>query len=272
MALTGAFTCLVALVATGVVSHLLPAARTLDADTLDAFTRLREYDVDGLLEAVVHLGDPLPYLLLAAAIVVAAVARERPRLALAVGVVLVAAPATAEILKILTAQAREHSVVFADHVNSASWPSGHATGAMTAALCAVLVSPRQLRPLVAVAGGLYALAVGYAVIALVWHFPSDTIGAFLLSATWCLLAVAALRRWPDPVAQDARRPSVAPGLAGAAVALVAAGVLVLSYVRPGEIRDGAAAHTTLFGAAIAIAALAAVLAAALVRSARGDER
>jgi membrane-associated phospholipid phosphatase len=269
-ALAGAFACLVALAATGVISHLVAAGRARDAAALDAFTRLRDYDVDGFLDAIVHLADPLPYLLLGTALVVVAVTRERPRLALVVATVLVVAPLTARILKLATAQAREHSTLFASHIDNASWPSGHATGAMAIALCAVLVAPPRMRPLVAVLGGVFAIAIGYAVIALVWHFPSDTVGAYLVAAAWCLLGVAALRRWPDVARVPVAERTLAPGLTAALAALVAIGVVALSYVRPGELFDRAADHTTLFVSAAGIAGLAAVLAVALVRSARSS--
>lgn len=270
-ALLGALACLVALAVTGLVSHLVPRGESLDARGLDAFTRVRAHDVDGVLGRIVHLGDPLPFLLLGAAIVATALLRRRRRLAAIVTAVLLVSPLTAETLKLLTAQAREHSVRFADHIANASWPSGHATGAMTLALCAVLVAPPLLRPAVALAGALFAVSVGFAVVALVWHFPSDVVGAFFLSAGWALGGVAAARRWPDPVVERSERGTAMAGatvitLAGAA-GLVA---LALSTYRPGALLDQAGEHPALFGAAGGIAALAALLAAVLAHSARSD--
>jgi membrane-associated phospholipid phosphatase len=67
-------------------------------------------------------------------------------------------------------------------------------------LCAVLVTPRRLRPLVAVLGGLFALAVGCSLLILAWHMPSDVLGGYLTATLWAALALAALRytdcRWP----------------------------------------------------------------------------
>lgn len=269
-ALIAALVCLAGLVATGILSHLVPSGEVLDARLLDAFTQLREYDVDGVLTTAVHLGDALPYLFFTCAIVLTALARERPHLAIVLAVVLVASPLTAEILKELTAQVRGRSVEFADHINRASWPSGHATGAMTAALCALIAAPRSLRPVVAILGGVHALVVGYAVIALVWHFPSDVVGAYLLAATWALLGVAAVRRWPDPASVRERHTTVAAGMAAAVIACVAVAMFTLSYVRPGELLDDAARNTTLFAGGLGIAALASVLAALLARVARND--
>jgi membrane-associated phospholipid phosphatase len=205
-ALIGALCCIAALVAIGLVSHLLYPARRLDADLLDALARTRGHEAGGALDRFVHLCDPLPYLLMAAVVVLAALARRRPRVAVIVAVVTLLAPPTAEILKLLTAQARTHSAIFADHISRASWPSGHATAATALALCAVLVAPPRARGLVALAGALFAVAIGYALIVLAWHFPSDVLGAYFLAAAWAMLGVAAMRRWPDPVREGGRSP------------------------------------------------------------------
>ena len=210
-ALAGALCAIAALVATGLVFHLLAPARRLDADLLDALASTRGHEAGSALDRFVHLCDPLPYLLMAAGVVLVALARRRPRLALVVATVTVLAPPTAEILKLLTAQARTHSAIFADHISRASWPSGHATAATALALCAVLVAPPRLRGLVGLAGAFFALAIGYALVVLAWHFPSDVLGAYLLAGAWALLGVAALRRRPDPV-REGRRSPVRSGL------------------------------------------------------------
>jgi membrane-associated phospholipid phosphatase len=128
-----------------------------------------------------------------------ALARERPRVALAVAMVMALAPLSAELLKPLLAH--PHASIGATQVvNAASWPSGHSTAAAALALCAVLVSPARLRPLIGALGGLFVLAVGAALLIRAWHMPSDVLGGYLLAALWMALAVAALRasqrRWP----------------------------------------------------------------------------
>ena len=52
---------------------------------------------------------------------------------------------------------------------------------MALALCAVLAVPARWRPAAATAGGLFALGVAYAILALGWHFPSDVIGGYLVA-------------------------------------------------------------------------------------------
>jgi membrane-associated phospholipid phosphatase len=271
-AIVGAAACVAGLLATGILSHAVAAGRERDAAALAAFAKLRDTKLDPLLAAIVHLADPVPYGLFCAAILVVALVRERPRMALAMAAVLVVAPLTSEILKHLTAQARAHSEYVAEHIANASWPSGHATGAMALALCAVIVAPAALRPLVALAGGLVAIGVGYAVVALVWHFPSDTIGGFLVAAAWALLAVAVLRQRPDAASvRDAEDRQPRDWGAALVIGLFAGGAaLAVASVRLRPLTDRLAEHASFLAAAGAIAALGAVLSAALVRSARSS--
>jgi membrane-associated phospholipid phosphatase len=65
---------------------------------------------------------------------------------------------------------------------SFTYPSG--TVAVVAALAAAvfLVSPRLLRPLSALAGALAVAGVGWAVLALRWHYPTDVIGGVWVGA------------------------------------------------------------------------------------------
>src|SRR4051812_45056305 len=241
--LLGALACFAGLVAIGYLSHLVHAGELRDAAALTTFSHLRDTRIDGLLHGLVHIADTIPYLMLSGAVIATAILRARPRTAAACGVVLLCAPASAEVIKHLTADARAHSLVIHNHIANASWPSGHACGAMALALCAVLVAPAVWRPLVALVGGLLAIGVGYAVVALVWHFPSDTIGGFLLAATWTLVAVAVLRRYPDAIAEQAAaqpsRSELGPWLgSGLAFVVFAAGAgLVLASVHgdPGEL-------------------------------------
>jgi membrane-associated phospholipid phosphatase len=57
-----------------------------------------------------------------------------------------------------------------------------------------------LRRVVAAVGGVYAVAVGCALLILAWHMPSDVLGGYLVAILWAALAVAGLRaaerRWP----------------------------------------------------------------------------
>jgi membrane-associated phospholipid phosphatase len=157
------------------------------------FTLLSRPQVDSAANDLIRLFDPVPYIALGTAVVAIAIARRRWRLGLALALVLSLAPLSAEVLKPLLAHA--HDPASGVYVASASWPSGHSTGAAALVLCAVLVSPARLRPLVAVLGGLLALAVGCALLILAWHMPSDVLGGYFLAALWVAIAVAGLRAW-----------------------------------------------------------------------------
>ena len=150
-----------------------------------------------------------------------ALARGRAWRALAAGVLLVATCATTEVVKHLLAHARLENWL-SPQIAVTSWPSGHSTAAMTLALCAVLVAPTALRAATALLGGAFAVGVGYAVLVLGWHFPSDVLGGFLMAGLWTSLAVAVLHRVeaPEPAWRPAWKPLAAPRRVAAVVAAV----------------------------------------------------
>ncbi len=183
--------CVVALALTWVVAALVPATHVKDAVALHDFTLLGGPRVDDVANALLHLLDPPLYTIWAGILVAVAFARGRPRVALAVGIVLGLAPLTAEMLKPLLAHS--HARIGGSEITAASWPSGHATAATALVLCAVLVVPRRLRPTVAVLGTMFAAGVGFSLLLLAWHLPSDVLGGYLVGTLWVALAVAALR-------------------------------------------------------------------------------
>jgi membrane-associated phospholipid phosphatase len=190
--------CLLALVLIWVVAQLVPAAHLRDAVALRDFTLLSRPHVDAAANFLIHLLEPAVFILWGAALVSVALARGRPRVAVAVAAVMALAPFTAETLKPLLAH--PHAQVGAAHIGPASWPSGHSTAALALVLCAVLVTPMRLRPVVAAVGGVFAVAVGCSLLILAWHMPSDVLGGYVVATLWMALAVAALRlaerRWP----------------------------------------------------------------------------
>jgi membrane-associated phospholipid phosphatase len=190
----------VGLVLTWIVAALVPATHARDALTLYDFTRLSRPRVDLLANGMLHLLEPGLYTVWAIVLVSVALVRRRPRLALAVAIVLPLAPLSAEVLKPLLAHPHAYSGL--RDVTAASWPSGHATAAMTLALCAVLVVPYALRPLAAAIGTGFVIGVGCSLLILAWHMPSDVFGGYLLAALWVLLAIAALR-----ASEPAQRPA-----------------------------------------------------------------
>jgi membrane-associated phospholipid phosphatase len=190
--------CVLGLALTWTVAALVPAAHVRDAVALHDFTLLSRPRVDTVANVLLDLLEPLLFTVWALLLVAVALIRGRPRVALAVAIVMSMAPLTSETLKPLLAH--QHAQIDAIHIDAASWPSGHATAALALVLCAALVVPARLRPTVAALGGPFAAAVGCSLLILAWHMPSDVLGGYLVAAMWTALAVAGLRgaqaRWP----------------------------------------------------------------------------
>ena len=241
----------------------------IDQRTLDGFVGLLRPETAQPAVWLSHLADPRPFALFSAALVVLALARRRPRTAIAIAVILAGSNVTTQLLK--PALAKTPGM---PGMEAASWPSGHATAAMALVLCLQLAVPQRWRPTAAAVGGVFALGVVYSVLILAHHEPSDVVGGFLVAGAWTALAAAALR------AAAARRPAAredgaAPPTASlvpigaAAVALVAAaGTLVVANWS--QALEYASGHTTFVVGAIVIAlgamGMSAVASMALARS------
>jgi membrane-associated phospholipid phosphatase len=212
-ALCAAALCLVGLASTWIVAELVPAAQVKDAVALHDFTLLDTSHVEAAVNLLLAALDPLPFTIWGLALVLFALAGGHRRVALAVVLVLGLAPLSAELLKPLLAHPHVH--IGAAHVGAASWPSGHSAAALALAMCAALVTPANLRRAVLVLGGVFAVAIGCAVLIRAWHMPSDVLGGYLLAALWMALAVAALRaaerRWPQACRGVSRLAFRSPG-------------------------------------------------------------
>jgi membrane-associated phospholipid phosphatase len=271
-ALRAAFVCLVGLVATGVIALILPIAQVRDSATLEGFAQLRGTRVDGLADGIAHTVDPWPYAVVGVLLALVALARGRPRVAVAVPVAMLLAATTTELLKPLVGHPR-----FSEWLGAgagtlvSSWPSGHATASMMIGLCAVLVSPPRLRPLAALCGTALAVGVSYSILVLGWHFPSDVLGGFLVAGGWTSLTIAVLwwaeARWPERTARRAvGRVAAGVGdlLAPAAVLALTLGVVIgIIAMRGHVVAAYSASHLSFVAGAATIALLAAGLAAAM---------
>ena len=191
---------------------------------------------------------------------------RRPRAGVLAGLVTVtAANVTTQALKPALARAHLFEGELARTLPG-SFPSGHATLAMSLALALVLVAPAPWRPLAAVAGGVYAGLVGIGLVALGWHYPSDVAGGYLCAMSWAA-AGAAVHSWIGaPKIERAARQLPTARMAGAAVA-GALGLLVLVLAilerRPDIVFYGRA-HTGFFAAAVGMLALATALPSTLL--------
>ncbi len=269
--LLAALACLAGLAVTGVLAYFVPLARVRDAAALQGFTALNRPRLTPLIDQVAHLADPLPYAIIGFSLAGVALIRRRPRVAAAIVALLVLTGLTTRTLKPLLASPRYDDWLGSGQIAAASWPSGHATAAMTLALCALLAVPGRVRPTAAAVGAAFAISVSYSILALGWHFPSDVLGGFLVATTWTLLAVAGLVRLeqhhPSGLRlEDALRPAGAPSLAlGLGAAAV---VLAVWLARPGEVTRFAVDHSTFVAGAGVIAALAVALVLVLARGVR----
>jgi membrane-associated phospholipid phosphatase len=272
MALIGAGACFLLLLVTWYVAHYVGFVKRADVSILGGFAELHRPGLDSVTNFVAQLCNPHIYVVLAAVPVLVALARGRPRVAITVGAIMLAANETTQLLKPLLAAPRD--TVAWNPISNASWPSGHATAAMSLALCAVIAVPARRRPVVAAVMSGFAIAVCYSFLELSWHYPSDVLGGFLVAATWTLLGAAGLSLY------EARRPSLARNDGAGerpafsigealtpAAALVLTGAILVGLIllaRPHAVLDYARVHETFVIGAAAIAALGLTLASGLM--------
>lgn len=202
LALLVAGLCVVGLALTWVLAELVPITHVKDAVALYDFTRLNRPLVEAPANLLLDLLYPPFFAAWGLVLVAIALHRRLPWVALAVAIVLPLAPFSAELLKPLLAH--HHDQIGPKYIVNASWPSGHATAALTLAWCALLVAPPARRTLVALLGGAFALAVGVSLLVLAWHMPSDVVGGYLLATFWAALAFLLLRTFERD--DDARSP------------------------------------------------------------------
>jgi membrane-associated phospholipid phosphatase len=274
-ALIGAATGVALLVVTWFFAFHVETARHADQSTLQGFYELGQRGrVRSVANWIAHLCNPKPYVYLVWIPVAVALLRKRPRLAIAVAAILLGANVTTEVLKTLLAAPRPLLIQGSfPPVGARSWPSGHATAAMSLGLCCVLVAPGRARPVIAAAGAAFTVAVVYSFLALGWHYPSDVVGGFLVATTWTLAAISGLLAAQERRAGTATRPlrpSVTSALGPSAGAVLAALFLAVGAVlaRPHDVLNYARAHEAFIVGAVAIGAVALALAAGLMLAVR----
>jgi len=274
LALLAAGACALGVLVGGLLAFDWPPVRDRDAASLAAFVTLRANPrLDSVATWVTHAAaTPLPFVLLGALLVTIALARGLSRLAVAVAITIAGASATSELLKQALARPRYSDLLGLHHqISPASFPSGHSTAAMSVALCGVLVAPPRLRPLAAVLGTALALTVGYAVVIVGWHYPSDVLGGFLVAGAWVSLALAGLD-WSSERAHRSRRRRAAPRTAPPGAALLAAAVATAgiagTFAASGLAPTRAHVDGSLIEGAVAVALLATAMTAGLVAAMR----
>ena len=275
-AMLGAAGCLGLLALVGFAAFYVGFFQHLDQSVYAQFVDLEAHGrVAWIARHVTELFNPNPYVYLVLVPLVVALLRRRPRLVLAVGAIVLGANATTELLKHLLTATRPATLENGEMswLPGGYWPSGHSTAVMALVLASVLAAPARLRPVVAALGAALAIAVGYSLLAIGSHYPSDVLGGFLVAASWTLCAVAALlaaERWRPTGRGSHDRVSVRAAL-GAPVAVVLAALvlgLVFVAVRPHDVVSYIHTHAPFVIGAVGIAALGLALSTGVLLSVR----
>jgi hypothetical protein len=176
-----ALACVAALVITWVIAIRTEAGQRADQKAIESRAVVDEETLDVARDVL----DTISVAELAVAggvLVFVGLFRRRLLLALSVGTVILGANVTTEVLKKVVIERPDLLDNFESFGNT--FPSGHATVAMSLAVAAVLVVPRRFRGTAALAGVAYASAVSTAVLVTGWHRPSDALGAAFVAVGW----------------------------------------------------------------------------------------
>lgn len=194
------------LTVTAVLVFRVQRIANLDGQARTCFWLLQRPGILGTAHDIANSANALPVAVAASVLVGVACHTRRPVLIAPITLVVVGANLSTQALK---AVLPGHTFTWqgAQIVTGHVFPSGHATASMSLALCTVVLTPCRGRGLVAGLGAFYALAMGYTLLVLSIHSPSDVIAGYLMAGIWALLGVALLRaletRWPIP---SAHRP------------------------------------------------------------------
>jgi membrane-associated phospholipid phosphatase len=116
------------------------------------------------------------------------VLRKRVDLAVGAALLVIAANASAQLLK-----DRLPRPDLDGYPAPNSFPSGHTTAAASVAFALILVLPYAVRGLVALIGAGYVTIIAVATVWAEWHRPSDTVAGLLIVLAWGGLISALLR-------------------------------------------------------------------------------
>jgi membrane-associated phospholipid phosphatase len=209
--LLAALACAIAIAPLAVAAYSFGWFQRID---LRIFVHLRRVagPFNTLASALVNLGDLVALLVLLAAVVALGLKLGRRREVVAAAAVVAGANLTTQLLKTTLEHARHRAF---EHGIELPWPnsfpSGHTTAAASIAVALLLVVPARHRLVAATAGAALTAAVGFSVVILGWHYPSDVLGGLLVVGAWGFAALAWLRlragRDRAVSTQEHRRPS-----------------------------------------------------------------
>ncbi len=214
---------------------------------------------------LLHLVTRTTLGLLTLAIVVVALIRRRPRLAVAAGAAITISVVTTELLKLRILSRPDLDGVAGIEQNS--FPSGHATIGMALSLGLVLVAPHARRWVATLAAVVISTTFGIGVLATGWHRPSDTIGAYLVcvaafsAVTAILMRVAATDVRDEMGGLEERLDPRASLVVGGLLAVAAVVAIVFTFRADGLRTVEFAADYAVVAVSIVVFGVAVVLAA-----------
>ncbi len=191
--------CVVAMALVWSVAELVPAVQVKDAALLDRFVHVNQGSVEWLAGHLVHLLDPGLFILWGVALVALALARERPRTAVAITAMMTLATVfrgEAQAAAGTPARGRRHGLHRTGVVAERPLHRGTRARAERRARRARAPASRLSR----CSRSCSPLRSAVSLLIRAWHMPSDVLGGYLLATFWAALAVAGLRaaehRWP----------------------------------------------------------------------------
>lgn len=191
--LAGWFACTAGLIVVALLAYGSGSVQRLDATVLARFVNESGPHSNSLASGLTLLGDPPALLLMLALACGIGWVRGRPRSVAAAVVVVAGANLTTQIFKLALAHPHARELLGAEQLVWDGFPSGHETAAVSIAIAFAFVVPKRLLPLVAALGSCLAVAMGWSVLVLNWHYPSDVVGGALVAAGWGFAALAAIR-------------------------------------------------------------------------------
>jgi membrane-associated phospholipid phosphatase len=230
------------------------AGRGLDDEILN--NALEGSPLGVLAHLVVHIVNPVTVPAAVVGILWFAAVRRGRATAVALGVTLLAANASAALLEMLLRENDPVAGETARDLGAGFYPSGHVTAAMSLVLAMlVLVRLEAARARAALVGGLAAGAVGVANVVAQTHHASDVVGGFLLATAWMAL-VYAIR---PPTRRPARRSMPLEVLALAVLVAIVGALGALAAASRGLPTAPLAAAAGVCSIALALVAAVAAL-------------
>jgi membrane-associated phospholipid phosphatase len=200
------------------------AGQRADNDALEGRSdRARVQEATGNLLQTVSIAS---IVIIGSACVAVALVRRNPLVAAGVVILIGGANVTTQFLK---EKLPSDDLISNPILPGNSYPSGHTTVAISLAIAMVLVAPPVSRGIVAAFGTAYAALIGAGTVTSGWHYPSDPVGAYLVTVGWGAAIAAAILIVRGRARRRRHRLDDAP-IVGPVFAVVGIGLLTLTFL------------------------------------------